>query len=121
MANDAQNESLKSPAPTSLCRRRRAGQFWSAAARRPAQKTAGAGGRGPNTFFLKVPEKISFYSQNFLMTFSVVIDRKLQQNKYTATMALAARRKIIGGGAPINKSRRQRQQIVGGGAAGARL
>ena len=35
-------------------------------------------------------------------------------------MVSAARRQIIGGGAPINKSRR-RPQIVGGGAAGARL
>jgi len=37
-------------------------------------------------------------------------------------MALAARRQILGGGAPINKSRRRRcPQILGGGAAGARL
>jgi len=51
------------------------------------------------------------------------LHRKLQQNKYTATTASAARRQIIVGcGAPINKSRRRRPQIVGGGgAAGARL
>jgi len=40
-------------------------------------------------------------------------------------MASAARRQIIGGGTPINKSRRRRPQIVGGAArrgwAGARL
>jgi len=43
----------------------------------------------------------------------------LQENKYTATIASAARRQIIGGGgAPINKSRwRRRPQIVGGGGA----
>jgi len=35
-------------------------------------------------------------------------------------MASAVRRQIIGGGAPINKSRRRRPQIVGG-EAGARL
>src|SRR6218665_3357257 len=35
--------------------------------------------------------------------------RKLQQNKYTATMASAARRQIIGGGTPINKSRQRRR------------
>jgi len=34
-------------------------------------------------------------------------------------MASAARRQIIGGGAPINKSRRWRPQIVGGGAVPA--
>jgi len=38
----------------------------------------------------------------------------LQQNKYTPKIASAARRKITGSGAPINKSRRRRQQIVGG-------
>jgi len=32
-------------------------------------------------------------------------------------MASAVRRQIIGGGAPINKSRRRRPQIVGGGDA----
>jgi len=32
----------------------------------------------------------------------LVIDQKLQQNKYTAKMASTARRQIIGGGAPIN-------------------
>jgi len=36
--------------------------------------------------------------------------RKLQQNNYAATMASAARRQIIGSGAPINKSRRRRPQ-----------
>ena len=36
-------------------------------------------------------------------------------------MVSAARRQIIGGCAPINKSRRRRPQIVGGGAAGAQL
>jgi len=36
-------------------------------------------------------------------------------------MASAAHRQIIGGGAPINKSRRRRPQIVGGGAAGSRI
>jgi len=42
----------------------------------------------------------------------------LQQNKYTATMASAARRQIIGGGgAQINKSRRRLPQIAGGGTA----
>jgi len=43
--------------------------------------------------------------------------RKLQQIKYTATMASAARRQIIGGGAPIIESRRRRRLtlIVGGG------
>ena len=68
------------------------------------------------SIFSKIPEQISFYPQNFLnflMTF--FSRRKLQQNKSTATMASAARRQIIGGGVPINKSRqRRRTQIVGG-------
>src|SRR6218665_553653 len=64
----------------------------------------------------KIPDKNSFYLQIFLMTF--FSHRKLQQSKYTAKMASAARRQIIGsGGAPINKSWRRRQQIVGGGGA----
>src|SRR6218665_2700772 len=42
------------------------------------------------------------------------------KNNYAATMALAARRQIIGGGAPINKSWRRRPQIVGGGGAAHR-
>src|SRR6218665_3366678 len=50
---------------------------------------------------------MSFYPQNFLLTF--FSHRKLQQNKYTATMASAGGRQIIGGGgAPINKKRRRR-------------
>ena len=45
------------------------------------------------------------------------------KTNYAATMVSAARRQIIGGGAPINKSRRRRPQIVGGGGAahGSRL
>src|SRR6218665_3617296 len=48
---------------------------------------------------------------------------KIPINNCAATMVSAARRKIIGGGAPINKIRRRRgPQIVGGrGAAGAQL
>src|SRR6218665_650475 len=42
---------------------------------------------------------------------------KIPINKYAATMVSAARRQIIGGGAPINKSRRRGPQIVGGGGA----
>src|SRR6218665_687550 len=56
----------------------------------------------PN-LFSKIPEQISFYPKHFLRTF--FSNQKLQQNKYTATMASAARRQIIGGGAPINKNR----------------
>src|SRR6218665_432203 len=51
------------------------------------------------------------------MPLFLVIDRKLQQNKYTAKMASLARRQIIGGSAPINKSRRRRRQQIGGGDA----
>jgi len=51
-------------------------------------------------------------SQNFFLLSLKFSDdffshRKLQQNKYTAITALAARPQIIGGGAPINKSRRR--------------
>jgi len=52
--------------------------------------------------FSKDSRTISFYPQHFLMTF-LFSHRKLQQNKYTATMASATRRQIIGDGAPINK------------------
>src|SRR6218665_3391689 len=81
-----------------MCRRRRAGQFSSAVARRRSQKIGVGGGAAlaAKNFFSKIPEKISFYPQNFLMTF--LSHRKLQQNKYTTTMASAARRQIIGGG-----------------------
>src|SRR6218665_3937194 len=41
---------------------------------------------------------------------------KIPKNNYAATMVSAARRQIIGDGAPINKSRRRHPQIVGGGA-----
>jgi len=67
--------------------------------------------RRPKNIFQKIHEK-----------FPSIINRKLQQNKYTAKMASAARRQIIGDGAPINKSRRrQRRPQIVGGAAGARL
>jgi len=43
-----------------------AGKFWSAAAaRRWSKKSAAAAAK----LFSKIPEKISFYPQNFLMTF----------------------------------------------------
>ena len=76
-------------------------------------------GVGSQKIFPEIHEKISFYPQNFLLTF--FSHRKLQENKYTATMASATRQQIIGGsGAPINKSRWRCPQI-GGGAAGTRL
>jgi len=68
--------------------------------------------------FSKVPENFCFYPQHFWMTLFLVIDRKLQQNKYTSKMASATRRQLIGGGGvPINKIRRRRQQIIGGSGA----
>jgi len=98
--------------PTALCRRQRAGLFGSAAARRQSQKSA-------EKIFFQRYRKSSFYPQNSLMTF--FSHRKLQQNKYTATVSSATHRQIIGGnGALINKSW-QRPQIVGGGVVGAQL
>src|SRR6218665_3411218 len=47
-----------------------------------------------NEFFSKIPERISFYPQNFLMTFSS--HRKLQQNNYAAAMASARRTTEVG-------------------------
>src|SRR6218665_1523311 len=65
------------------------------------------------------------FRKNFVLSSTFSDDlfrhRKLRQNNYAATMASAARRQIISGGAPINKSRRRHPQIVGGGAAGAQL
>src|SRR6218665_2992500 len=78
-------------------RRQRVGQFWSAA--------AGARWR-PKKCCSKVPDKISFYLQNFLMTF-LVIDRKLATekvhsknaiggaNKFSATAARGGRRRAL--------------------------
>src|SRR6218665_528106 len=56
----------------------------------------GARGVGGQKCLFKDSRKISFYPQNFRMTF--FSHRKLQQNKYTATMASTACRQIIGGG-----------------------
>src|SRR6218665_2731963 len=75
-------------ADVNFCRRR-----WLAVD--PKKSAAAARRWWPKSFFQKIPEKISFYPQNSLMTF--LIQRNLQQNKYTATMASAARRQIIGG------------------------
>jgi len=82
-------------------------------------KKVGGAARAAKRIFSKIPEKISFYPQNFLMTFFIFFSqRKLQKNNYAAMMASAVRRKIIGGSAAINKSRRRwRPQIVGGHAA----
>src|SRR6218665_3972653 len=92
----------------SSCRRRRSGQFWSAARR-----------WRPKNIFTKILEKISFYPKNFPMT--LFSHRKLQQNRY------AARSNNNIGGAPtyyrqrrpINKTRRRRPQIVSGGSTAA--
>src|SRR6218665_2613251 len=62
-------------------------------------------------------ESLTITALNFLMTF--FSHRKLQNNKYTAKMASAARRQIIGGSAPINKSRRRWRPQIGGGGGGA--
>src|SRR6218665_1687257 len=70
----------------------------------PAQKIGVGGGAGGQKIFFKDSRKISLYPQNFLITF--LVNRKLQENNYAATISSAARRQIIGGGAPINKSRR---------------
>ena len=101
-----------SPAPTSLCRCR------SILVRRRRSLKVGGGGAvlAANNFLSKISEKISFYPQNFLMTFFSFLffsHRKLLQNNCTAS---AACRQIIGGGTPINKGRRSRPQIVGGAA-----
>src|SRR6218665_422793 len=88
------------------------GQFLLAAAGRRRSKQLAASWVGaarrwrPSNVFQRFPKKFRsiLKPQNFLMTF--FRHRKLQQNKYTTKMASAARRQIIGGGAPINKSRR---------------
>src|SRR6218665_3534919 len=60
----------------------------SAAARRSILVPKNRGRRGrPKEFFSKIPERMSFHPQNFLMTF--FSRRKLQQNNYAATMASA--------------------------------
>ena len=84
----------------------------SAAARRSILVGCGGAVLAPKNVFSKDSRKTSFYPQKFLMTF--FNHQKLQQNKCTVTMASAARRQIISGGAPVNKSRRRCPQIVGG-------
>src|SRR6218665_3352283 len=122
--NDERRRQFKGKRSTSsrAVRRRHCvggGQFRSAARCRRRSKEIGGGGevrRGlPKTIFSNIPEKnfvlISFYPQNVLITF--FSHRKLQQNNYAATMALAARRQIIGGGdAPINRSWRRRTALL---------
>src|SRR6218665_3916201 len=72
---------------------------------------------------LEAKECFSKIPKNFVLSSKFFDDpffshRKLQQNKYIATMALVARRQIIGGRAVIKKIQRRRPQIVGGvGAA----
>jgi len=81
--------------------------------RRPVQKYRRRRGRPKNLF--KDSRKNFVLSSKF--SDDLFSHRKLQQNKYTATMTSTARRQIIGGGVPINKSRRrQSPQIVGGAA-----
>jgi len=85
----------------------------SAAARRSI--LVGSGCAPPvKKIFSKVHEKMSFYPKKIVDDLFLVINRKLQQNKYTAKMASAAHRQIIGGGggAPINKSRRRRHRAL---------
>src|SRR6218665_1924987 len=85
-------------APVNFGRRRRH-------AAGPKQSAAARAARPIN--FFKGPRQNLVLSSTFSYDLFLVIDRKLQQNKYTAKMTSAARRQIIGGGAPINKSRRR--------------
>jgi len=81
-----------------------------AAARRRSKKSAALA-----EIYSKDSRNNFVLSSTFSDDLSLVIDRKLPQNKYTPTKPSAERQQIIGGGAPINKSRR-RPQIGGGGA-----
>src|SRR6218665_2995812 len=60
---------------------------------------------GQKKFFSKIPVKVSFYPQNFLVTFFSY--RNLQHNNYAAT-TMPARRQII------KKSRLRRRLLIGG-------
>ena len=101
-------------------------RHWSAAARqinfgrrRPVQKIGGGEVLAAKKCFKGSQKNFVLSSKSSVDDLFLVIDRKLQKNKYTTKMASAARRQIIGGGgggASINKSRRRRQQIVGGAA-----
>ena len=70
-------------------RRRRAGQFWSAAAKNRWLRRGAAW--VAKKICLRIPEKISFY---LMMTFLVIENRN--KINYPANMASAARRQIIG-------------------------
>jgi len=82
-----------------LCRRRRAGQYWSAAAaRRRSKKVIGGAARRWRKKLFKDSRKNFVLFPKFSDDFFLVIDRKLQQNKYIATTKPSgARRQIIGG------------------------
>src|SRR6218665_4188814 len=69
----------------------------------PVPKKSAAARRWRSKISFKDSRKNFVLSSKFLMTF--FNHRKLQPNKYTATatMASAARRQIIRGGAPLNK------------------
>src|SRR6218665_1271286 len=85
----------------------------------PVQKIGGGATRRgrPIEFFFKDSRINFFLSSKFSddLFDRFYSQRKLQQNNYAATMTSAARRQIIGSGAPINNSR---QRL---GDTGARL
>jgi len=70
-------------------------------------------------YFLKIPDKISFYPQNFLMTsFS---HQKLQQNKNTANMGSASTDKLSAARRSTKVGEEAHTNYRTGGAAGALL
>jgi len=76
-----------------MCRRRSAGQFWSAAARRWSKKWA----RGKNRRWRRRGAARSGRSKNFILSSKFSEDffshrDKMQQNKLNTSMAWAARR-----------------------------
>jgi len=76
-----------------------------AAGRRSKRICRGAAWRGRlKEFVQRFPKKFRSILKISDDLFLVIENRKLQQNNYAVTMALATRRHIIGGGgAPINK------------------
>src|SRR6218665_1297649 len=105
----------------SLCRRRRAGKFWSAVARRRSKKVGGRGAtRSLKTkiVFSKILEKISLYPQHFLMTYFLIIEicnkintrQKWHWRRADKLSAAAARRSTkVGGVAHILLAAAKRQ------------
>ena|SRR6218665_2588234 len=99
-----------------MCRRRRAGQFWSAAA-----DQRGVGGK--NIFFKGSRKKCSFYPKHFLMTFfessiencnQIGTQQKCRRRRADKLSAAARRSTKVGGANKLSAARCGRRRVLCG-------